>query len=72
MQQAVQDGIPVIGDMELFASAIRQPGASKPIVLGITGSNGKTTVTAMVGAMVKEAGMDVGWLGTSVQLCSMR
>jgi UDP-N-acetylmuramoylalanine--D-glutamate ligase len=59
VQQAVQDGIPIIGDMELFASAIRQHGASKPIVLGITGSNGKTTVTAMVGAMVKEAGMDV-------------
>ena len=59
VEQAVQDGIPVIGDMELFASAIRQHGASKPIVLGITGSNGKTTVTAMVGAMVKEAGMDV-------------
>ena len=59
LQQAVQDGIPVIGDMEFFASAIRQHGASKPIVLGITGSNGKTTVTAMVGAMMKEAGLDV-------------
>jgi UDP-N-acetylmuramoylalanine--D-glutamate ligase len=59
VQQAVQDGIPVMGDMEIFASAIRQHGAAKPILLGITGSNGKTTVTAMVGAMVKEAGMDV-------------
>ena len=75
VQQAVQDGIAVIGDMELFASAIRQPGASKPIVLGITGSNGKTTVTAMVGAMVKEAGMDVevaGNIGPAVLNALMR
>ena len=75
VQQAVQDGIPVIGDMELFASAIRQHGASKPIVLGITGSNGKTTVTAMVGAMVKEAGMDVevaGNIGPAVLNALMR
>jgi UDP-N-acetylmuramoylalanine--D-glutamate ligase len=59
VQQAVRDGIPVMGDMELFASAIRRSGTVKPIVLAITGSNGKTTVTAMVGAMVKEAGLDV-------------
>jgi UDP-N-acetylmuramoylalanine--D-glutamate ligase len=59
VQQAIQDGIPVVGDMELFASAIHQPANSKPTVLAITGSNGKTTVTAMVGAMVKEAGLDV-------------
>ena len=75
VQQAVQDGIAVIGDMELFASAIRQHGASKPIVLGITGSNGKTTVTAMVGAMVKEAGMDVevaGNIGPAVLNALMR
>ncbi len=75
LQQAVQDGIPVIGDIELFASAIRQHGASKPIVLGITGSNGKTTVTAMVGAMVKEAGMDVevaGNIGPAVLNALMR
>ena len=75
VQQAVQDGIPVVGDMELFASATRQHGASKPIVLGITGSNGKTTVTAMVGAMVKEAGMDVevaGNIGPAVLNALMR
>ncbi len=75
VQQAVQEGIPVIGDIELFASAIRQHGASKPIVLGITGSNGKTTVTAMVGAMVKEAGMDVevaGNIGPAVLNALMR
>ncbi|MBA4141498.1 MAG: UDP-N-acetylmuramoyl-L-alanine--D-glutamate ligase [Nitrosospira sp.] len=58
VQQALQDGIPVVGDMELYALAISKPGSSSPPILGITGSNGKTTVTAMVGAMMKEAGWD--------------
>ncbi|HEV7929111.1 MAG TPA: UDP-N-acetylmuramoyl-L-alanine--D-glutamate ligase, partial [Nitrosospira sp.] len=75
VQHAVQGGIPVVGDMELFASAIRQPGNPRPTVLAITGSNGKTTVTAMVGAMVKEAGLDVevaGNIGPAVLDALMR
>ena len=75
VQRAAQGGIPVVGDMELFASAIRQPGGSKPVVLAITGSNGKTTVTAMVGAMLKEAGLDVevaGNIGPAVLDALMR
>lgn len=40
----------VIGDIEIFARE-----AKKPIV-GITGSNGKTTVTTLVGMMVESAG----------------
>lgn len=75
VQQAVQDGIPIVGDMELFACAIRQPANPKPTVLAITGSNGKTTVTAMVGAMVKEAGLDVevaGNIGPAVLDALMR
>lgn len=75
VQQAVQGGIPVVGDVELFASAIRQPRKPKPMALAITGSNGKTTVTAMVGAMVKEAGLDVevaGNIGPAVLDALMR
>lgn len=62
VQQAVKDGVPVMGDMELFALAIKpikQCNVSKPKILAVTGSNGKTTVTAMVGAMVDKAGWDV-------------
>ena len=59
VRQAVKEGIPVVGDIELFAHAVREGGSSKPKILAITGSNGKTTVTAMVGAMVKKAGWDV-------------
>lgn len=59
VQAAVRDGVPVMGDMELFALAIKQPDVAKPKILAVTGSNGKTTVTAMVGAMVRKAGWDV-------------
>ncbi len=44
--------IEVVGDVELFARVARAP------VVAITGSNGKSTVTSLVGAMCKEAGMD--------------
>jgi len=59
VQQAVQRGIPVIGDMVLFTWALEQSGMAKPKVVAITGSNGKTTVTAMVGAMLKKSGWNV-------------
>ena len=59
VQWAIKDKIPVVGDIELFALAIKQLSTSKPKILVVTGSNGKTTVTAMVGAMVKKAGWDV-------------
>jgi len=59
VQQAIQRGIPVIGDMVLFTWALEQSGMPKPKVIAITGSNGKTTVTAMVGAMLKKSGWNV-------------
>lgn len=58
---AVARGTPVIGDIELFARYARAP------VIAITGANGKSTVTMLVGAMAARAGLDVrvgGNLGT--------
>lgn len=49
-----QAGKAVIGDIELFAQVADAP------VVAITGSNGKTTVTTLVGEMAKEAGIAVG------------
>ncbi|MGH8400079.1 MAG: UDP-N-acetylmuramoyl-L-alanine--D-glutamate ligase [Gammaproteobacteria bacterium] len=54
-------GLPVLGDIELFAHYARAP------VVAITGSNGKSTVTTLVGAMAEQAGREVrvgGNLGT--------
>lgn len=50
---AVEHGIPVIGDVELFA----QYRLKNIQVIGITGSNGKTTVTSLVGEICKQAGL---------------
>ena len=54
-------GLPVFGDIELFARSAQAP------VVGITGSNGKSTVTTLVGQMAARAGVEVrvgGNLGT--------
>jgi len=51
---AVARGVELVGDIELFARAL-PPGQK---VLAITGSNGKTTVTALTGALCRAAGLD--------------
>lgn len=56
-------GKSVIGDIELFVREAKAP------IVAITGSNGKSTVTTMVGEMAKAAGVRVkvgGNLGTPV------
>jgi UDP-N-acetylmuramoylalanine--D-glutamate ligase len=53
IQRAINDGLQVVGDVELFAQ-YRSPNAK---VIGITGANGKTTVTTLVGEMCKAAGL---------------
>jgi len=57
----IKTGIPAIGDIELFARSARAP------IVAVTGSNGKSTVTTLVGEMAKCAGLRVkvgGNLGT--------
>ncbi len=47
---ARERGLPVFGDIELFARAARAP------VVGVTGTNGKSTVTTLIGRMAQRAG----------------
>ncbi len=47
--------VPVIGDIELFAEARDELPAHK--VVGITGTNGKSTVTALIQHMLESAGV---------------
>ena len=54
---AAARGIPVVGEIELFARALRELGVRDSCkVVAITGTNGKTTTTSMVGAMGRAAG----------------
>jgi len=57
LQCAMAEGIPVTSDIELLAQKINSTD-SQPRVIAITGANGKTTVTSMVGAMCLAAGLD--------------
>lgn len=54
LQQAADRGIEIVGDIELFCREADAP------VIAITGSNGKSTVTTLVGEMAKAAGISVG------------
>ena len=53
IQHAIQNGVDVIGDIELFAH-----NANAPVVV-ITGSNGKSSVTSLVGEMAAADNLNV-------------
>ncbi len=53
VRAAAERGAPVVGDIELFAREARAP------VVAITGSNGKSTVTTLVGQMAQRGGLNV-------------
>jgi UDP-N-acetylmuramoylalanine--D-glutamate ligase len=61
IRNAQLKNIPVIGEIELAARFIKTP------IIAVTGTNGKSTVTMLVGAMLQAAGRSVflgGNLGT--------
>ena len=59
-------GIEVIGDTEVFAREAQDTGAK---IIAITGTNGKSTTTALIGHVLKQCGLDVdvgGNIGNAV------
>ncbi len=56
VRAAQSRGLEVIGDVELFARFLAASGGGR--VIAITGTNGKSTVTAAAGAMCRAAGVD--------------
>ncbi|MDP0342966.1 UDP-N-acetylmuramoyl-L-alanine--D-glutamate ligase [Glaesserella parasuis] len=57
IQQAIQAGVEVVGDIELFCREAKAP------IIAITGANGKSTVTTLTTEMAKQAGIKVGMGG---------
>lgn len=62
VKEAQQRGIPVVGEIELFARELKKLKAETgyaPKIIGITGTNGKTTTTMLSTAIIAEAGKSV-------------
>ena len=51
--RAKEHGIPVIGEIELASRFIKEP------ILAVTGTNGKTTTSEMIGSMLKHSGFNI-------------
>ncbi|MBK0035309.1 UDP-N-acetylmuramoyl-L-alanine--D-glutamate ligase [Erwinia sp. S43] len=54
LMDAAEAGVEIVGDIELFCREAQAP------IVAITGSNGKSTVTTLVGEMAEAAGWQVG------------
>jgi len=68
VKKAEHAKIEIIGDTEIFAREARRAGSK---IVAITGTNGKSTTTALTGHVFKAAGRDVdvgGNIGTAVFL----
>ncbi len=66
LQEARVRGIPVLGELDLFAKALAQLQQERgyaPKLIAITGTNGKTTTTAMTTLLVQRAGQRVVMAG---------
>ncbi|MFZ4211824.1 UDP-N-acetylmuramoyl-L-alanine--D-glutamate ligase [Pantoea endophytica] len=64
LSEAADAGIEIIGDIELFCREAQAP------IVAITGSNGKSTVTTLVGEMARAAGWQVG-VGGNIGLSAL-
>ena len=59
VRRAQAAGVEIVGDIELFARAVNaQPEWRRPKVAAITGTNGKSTTTALLGHILQSAGKD--------------
>ncbi|CUR53649.1 UDP-N-acetylmuramoylalanine--D-glutamate ligase [Serratia symbiotica] len=65
LQKAIKNGIEIISEIELFCREAKSP------IIAITGTNGKSTVTTLVGEMAKAAKLSVG-IGGNIGLPALK